>query len=168
MRLRVSAPQEVKMKAAKQAGLTVLEILLIIIAIGLVGLLMYYAGFWRVDVDSVELTVVPSTIDYGASGTATVVISYDKKASEPLKSTLQVWDDDFWEDDILINTRVTLFKGKDSITGTVALSCDNQGYLNGDSDEGDRVYKVYAYVVDSNGGTESSSSLDVTCAKPGE
>lgn len=154
------------MKVAKQSGLTGFEILLILVAIGLVGLLMYFAGVWRVDVDSVKLTSVPSIINYGGSGTATVEITYDRKAPEPLKSTLQMWDDDGWADDMLVNARVTLFQGKDSVTGTVTLSCDSQGYLNGDSDDGDRVYEVYAYVVDSNGGTESSNSHDVTCAKP--
>ncbi len=152
------------MKAAKQAGLTGLEILLIIIAIGLVATLLYFAGFWRVDVDSVKLTSVPSIINYGGSGSVSVAIAYDRKAPEALKSTLQLWDDDGWGDDRLVESRVTLFQGKDSVTGSVTLSCDGQGYLDGDDDDGDRVYEVYAYVIDANGGTASSSSHEVTCA----
>lgn len=151
------------MKAAKQAGLTGFEILLIIIAIGLIGTLMYFAGFWRVDVESVKLTSVPSIINYGGSATASVEITYDRQAAEALKSTLQMWDDDGWGDDRLVNTRVTLFQGKDKVSGTVTLSCDGQGHLDGDDDDGDRVYEVYAYVIDSNGGTASSSSYDVAC-----
>ena len=52
------------------------------------------------------------------------------------------------------------------ITVKLALTCDSKGNPNGDTDDSDHVYEVYAYVIDGSDNAEEDDNNIIECVAP--
>ena len=121
----------------------------------------------------VELTRVPVSIE--RQGTVGVRVTFNKIAwPNDHQFSLQLVENDgpgsLADDVIATRSSATLAKGSYIANLDITLRCPPPNrYLNGDTDDSDKVYEVFPLVVDDgNGSSKTGSEVSIACGQPAD
>lgn len=129
-------------------------------ALGLQALETYL----RVNVKSISFTTYPAYIDNNGTGNGQIEIVFDHRTLKNRIIKVEIWEfDEYVGDDPLIQTTATLLAGQYKLIVPFTLNCSAEGFLNGDTDDGNNEYEIYGWVKDEQGNEVITQIQNVQC-----
>ena len=137
-----------------------------------IGFIIFFAalGFQALvtysstNVESISFTNYPAYIDNNGTGNGQIGIVFDSRALKNQIIKVEIWEFDEDEGgDPLIQTTATLLAGQSKLIVPFTLKCSVEGFLNGDTDDGNKEYEIYGWAKDEQGNEVETQYQNVQC-----
>ena len=126
--------------------------------------LQAYETYFQVNVKSISFTNYPAYIDNNGTGNGQIEIVFDIRSIKNRIIEVEIWEFDEYEgDDSLIQTTATLLAGQTKLTVPFTLNCSTEGFLNGDTDDGNKEYEIYGWAKDEQGNEVVTQIQNIQC-----
>jgi hypothetical protein len=126
--------------------------------------LQVFETYISVNAESISFTNYPANINNTSTGNGQIEIVFDRRVLRNQIIKVEIWEFDENEgDDPLIQTTATLIAGESKLIVPFTLNCSAEGFLNGDTDDGDKEYEIYGWAKDDQGNEVVTQIQNIQC-----